>query len=121
MSHSNALYVLPVEDVQSLLVLQIGAKFCVSLRLWLQVRACITGPQDTPYAYGMFFFDILFPQDYPNIPPLMLLETTGGGRVRFNPNLYADGKVCLSLLGTWHGSEHEKWNPTTSSLWQACS
>jgi ubiquitin-protein ligase len=66
----------------------------------------------------MFFFDILFPQDYPNIPPLMLLETTGGGRVRFNPNLYADGKVCLSLLGTWHGSEHEKWNPSTSTLWQ---
>ena len=86
--------------------------------MWLQVRACITGPQDTPYAYGMFFFDVLFPQDYPNIPPLMLLETTGGGRVRFNPNLYADGKVCLSLLGTWHGSEHEKWNPSTSSLWQ---
>ena len=90
-----------------------------NLRVWLQVRACITGPQDTPYAYGLFFFDVLFPQDYPNIPPLMLLETTGGGRVRFNPNLYADGKVCLSLLGTWHGSEHEKWNPSTSSLWQA--
>lgn len=84
----------------------------------MQVRACITGPADTPYAYGMFFFDVLFPQDYPNIPPLMLLETTGGGRVRFNPNLYADGKVCLSLLGTWHGSEHEKWNPATSTLWQ---
>eukprot|EP00892_Ulva_mutabilis_P008582 jgi/Ulvmu1/6096/UM027_0074.1 len=82
------------------------------------VRSCITGPEDTPYAHGLFFFDALFPQDYPAIPPLLLLETTGGGRVRFNPNLYADGKVCLSLLGTWHGSASEKWDPAASSLWQ---
>ena len=27
------------------------------------------------------------------------LQTTGGGSVRFNPNLYNCGKVCLSLLG----------------------
>ena len=33
---------------------------------------------------------------------------------RFNPNLYADGKVCLSLLGTWHGGDAtEKWDPQT--------
>ena len=34
---------------------------------------------------------------------------------RFGPNLYADGKVCLSLLGTWDGP---KWNPKHSSLYQ---
>lgn len=28
------------------------------------------------------------------------LQTTGNGTVRFNPNLYNCGKVCLSLLGT---------------------
>ena len=33
----------------------------------------------------------------------MHLRTTGGGTVRFNPNLYNSGKVCLSLLGTWPG------------------
>lgn len=32
-----------------------------------------------------------------------MLKTTGGGTVRFNPNLYANGKVCLSILGTWSG------------------
>ena len=32
---------------------------------------------------------------------------------------YADGKVCLSLLGTWHGgSDSEKWQPGKSSLFQ---
>jgi ubiquitin-protein ligase len=84
----------------------------------MQVRACLTGPAGTPYAGGLFFFDVLLPKDYPADAPLMLLETTGGGRIRFNPNLYADGKVCLSLLGTWHGSESEKWNPDSSTLWQ---
>ena len=41
--------------------------------------------------------------------------TTGGGTVRFNPNLYANGKVCLSLLGTWSG---EPWMPQKSTLLQ---
>ena len=36
---------------------------------------------------------MLFPEGYPNVPPLMVLQTTGEGRQRFNPNLYADGKV----------------------------
>ncbi|GMH45929.1 hypothetical protein BSKO_13893 [Bryopsis sp. KO-2023] len=84
-----------------------------------KVRAMITGPEGTPYGYGCFVFDVFFPPDYPNVPPLMSLETTGHGRARFNPNLYADGKVCLSLLGTWHGvAAHEKWDPTRSTLFQ---
>jgi ubiquitin-protein ligase len=63
----------------------------------------IAGPDDTPYAGGLFEFDCFMPIEYPNKPPLMHLRTTGGGTVRFNPNLYNDGKVCLSLLGTWPG------------------
>jgi hypothetical protein len=57
------------------------------------MRAIITGPEGTPYEGGCFVFDLLFPEGYPNVPPLMVLQTTGEGRVRFNPNLYADGKV----------------------------
>ena len=40
------------------------------------------------------------------------------GGVRFNPNLYDSGKVCLSLLGTWRGVASENWNPKTSTLSQ---
>ncbi|GMI08200.1 hypothetical protein TrRE_jg9483, partial [Triparma retinervis] len=47
--------------------------------------------------------------------PKFLLTTTNHNRCRFNPNLYADGKVCLSLLGTWSG---EPWSPSTSTLLQ---
>lgn len=53
----------------------------------------MTGPSDTPYANGCFEFDVYFPVDYPNSPPLINLETTGNHTVRFNPNLYNDGKV----------------------------
>jgi len=48
-----------------------------------KMRACITGPEGTPYEGGMFFFDVLFPQRYPDVPPLMELETTGMGTARF--------------------------------------
>jgi ubiquitin-protein ligase len=83
------------------------------------IRALITGPVGTPYSLGCFVFDIYFPTNYPSVPPLVKLITTGNGTVRFNPNLYADGKVCLSLLGTWHGGDAtEKWDPNKSNVLQ---
>ena len=54
-------------------------------------------------------------KDRPIPSPLQLL-TTGG--VRFNPNLYACGKVCLSLLGTWAGGRGEGWIAGTSTMLQ---
>ncbi len=77
------------------------------------LRACVFGPEDTPYECGAFLFDIFLPPDYPQSPPKFKLLTTGGGRVRFNPNLYANGKVCLSLLGTWSGPS---WTPASTLL-----
>ena len=40
---------------------------------------------------------MFFPLDYPKSPMLVNLKTTGQGRVRFNPNLYNDGKVRTSI------------------------
>jgi len=78
----------------------------------------ITGPQDTPYANGCFLFDVYLPSEYPNVPPKVNLMTTGRGSVRFNPNLYDNGYVCLSLLGTWDGGAGESWDSSRSSLLQ---
>jgi len=50
-------------------------------------------------AGGFFVFVVRFPPDYPLSSPRVRLLTTGGGKVRFNPNLYKSGKVCLSTLG----------------------
>ena len=86
------------------------AKELADLGIWVhydendltKAKAMVLGPQGTPYAYGFFFFDIQFPSNYPYAPPKVLFRT-GDQRVRFNPNLYVEGKVCLSILGTWQG------------------
>jgi ubiquitin-protein ligase len=78
----------------------------------------ISGPKDTPYENGLFEFHAYFPENYPIGVPQVLLNTTGNDTVRFNPNLYNSGKVCLSLLGTWGGQEGEKWNTKTSTFLQ---
>ena len=82
------------------------------------IKALIIGPKDTPYEHGCYIFDIYIPSEYPTTPPKVNLQTTGNGTVRFNPNLYNCGKVCLSLLGTWSGNGGEKWNKDTSTLLQ---
>ena len=79
------------------------------------MRACVLGADGTPYAGGAFIFDILLPAAFPAVPPRVKFLTTGGGGWRANPNLYADGTVCLSLIGTWAGPG---WEPARSTLLQ---
>lgn len=78
----------------------------------------IAGPEGTPYDSGCFLFRMYCPSNYPNVCPKVNLYTTGGGTVRFNPNLYACGKVCLSILGTWRGQAGESWIPGISTMLQ---
>ena len=93
------------------------------------IKALVAGAEGTPYYGGLFEFDIFAPENYPAAPPKVQLVTTANGKVRFNPNLYAyhptfqghndrDGKVCLSLIGTWHGSPEEQWQPYKSTIMQ---
>jgi ubiquitin-conjugating enzyme E2 Z len=77
------------------------------------VHALIHGPESTPYAKGFFYFMVKFPTNYPISPPTVKLMTTDRQRVRFNPNLYKCGKVCLSILGTWSGPA---WSPCHTLL-----
>ncbi len=90
-----------------------------------KLRVLIIGPEDTPCANGCFFFDVSIGDDYPHRPPKVQFLTTimcaqgpkphSNAPVRFNPNLYPNGKVCLSLLGTWSGPG---WIPNESTLLQ---
>ena len=82
------------------------------------ITALILGPVDTPYESGAFEFHVYVPPSYPTGPPKVNLETTGKGAIRFNPNLYNCGKVCLSLLGTWSGGAGENWDAKVSMLLQ---
>ncbi|KAH7123916.1 ubiquitin-conjugating enzyme/RWD-like protein [Dendryphion nanum] len=74
------------------------------------VRALIIGPPDTPYEFGFFEFTVKFTRDYPTKAPSVTAITTNSGRTRFNPNIYAGGRVCLSILGTWRGERGEEWS-----------
>ncbi|KAL4120293.1 hypothetical protein QTP88_013012 [Uroleucon formosanum] len=76
----------------------------------------IRGPEKTPYAGGLFLFDVKIPPTYPIQPPLCHYYSYCDDRL--NPNLYEDGKVCLSLLGTWSGHGVELWSPSDSNLLQ---
>jgi len=68
-----------------------------------KVELLIKGPEDTPYEGGFYHFSCTLPQNYPFSNPSCKYLTTGAGKIRFNPNLYKCGKVCLSILGTWQG------------------
>jgi ubiquitin-conjugating enzyme E2 O len=79
------------------------------------IRAVIIGASGTPYQDGLFFFDFHLPPEFPQAPPSAYYHSGG---LRVNPNLYVDGKVCLSLLGTWSGRGNEVWDPSSSSILQ---
>ncbi|KAI0383845.1 UBC-like protein [Hypomontagnella monticulosa] len=74
------------------------------------VKALIIGPHETPYEFGFFEFAVKFNKEYPRKSPAVTGTTTNSGRCRFNPNIYASGKVCLSILGTWRGERGEEWS-----------
>ncbi|KAF2354207.1 Ubiquitin-conjugating enzyme E2 [Trinorchestia longiramus] len=74
----------------------------------------IRGPAKTPYQDGLFFFDFQLSADYPHAPPLCNYVPYCSDRL--NPNLYEDGKVCVSLLGTWSGKGTEVWTGKSNLL-----
>ncbi|XP_068119266.1 (E3-independent) E2 ubiquitin-conjugating enzyme isoform X2 [Hyperolius riggenbachi] len=78
------------------------------------LSAFIKGPTRTPYEDGLFLFDIQLPNIYPAVPPLFHYLSQCSGRL--NPNLYDNGKVCVSLLGTWIGKGTERWTSKSSLL-----
>ena len=71
------------------------------------------GPTETLYEGGFFKALIKFPEDYPNNPPEMKFVTD-----MWHPNIYPDGKVCISILHppgedefNQQESADERWRP----------
>jgi ubiquitin-protein ligase len=89
---------------------------CVDKSRCHVLKVLMTGVQGTPYGLGCFEFDVYCPPEYPDVAPKVHLVTTGNASIRFNPNLYANGKVCLSLLGTWSGKGGETWTQSSTLL-----
>lgn len=62
-------------------------------------QATIMGPDDSPYAGGVFFLDIHFPADYPFKPPKVHFTT----RI-YHCNINSNGGICLDIL-------KDQWSP----------
>ncbi|KAI9703074.1 MAG: hypothetical protein M1820_005946 [Bogoriella megaspora] len=92
------------------------------------LRVLIVGPVDTPYELAPFVIDLWLGNGFPQKPPEVFFHSWGnsrdssvnGGNVgSVNPNLYENGRICLSLLGTWHAdSSGEAWSPARSTILQ---
>ncbi|KAI0584771.1 Ubiquitin-protein ligase [Pyrenophora tritici-repentis] len=83
------------------------------------LRVLMIGPNDTPYEYAPFVIDFHLSSTYPQQAPEAYFHSWTNGNGPVNPNLYEDGKICLSLLGTWHTDErNESWSPAKSTLLQ---
>ena len=69
------------------------------------------GPDDTPYAGGVFFFDMEFPTDYPFKPPKMKFVTK-----IYHPNINSNGSMNIDIL-------RDQWHPgyTVESLLMSIS
>jgi len=76
-------------------------------------KVYIEGPKDTFYEGGIFQLSMKFPNDYPMSPPVVTFISSF-----WHPNVYSDGKVCISIL---HPPGHdemsgelpgERWLPT---------
>ena len=59
----------------------------------------ISGPSDSPYAGGIFWLDIHFPNQYPFKPPKVRFNTK-----IYHPNINSNGSICLDILGN-------EWSP----------
>lgn len=86
----------------------------------LKGYALIIGPSDTPYFGGFYFFELTYPTDYPHSPPAVKF-CTNGDNIRFNPNLYVSGKVCVSLLNTWTGEQWTSCQTISTVLLTLCT
>lgn len=80
-----------------------GIYFALDEKDVTNIKCMIIGLENTPYAYGYYFFKVKITSEYPFEPPKVIFITNTN--TRFNPNLYTCGKVCMSILNTWSGPQ----------------
>lgn len=83
----------------------------------MRLQSLVVGPKDSVYHGGYFLFDIKLPQTYPIEPPVFTFISPKYSDIgRLHPNLYEDGKVCLSILNTWGKNEWSSGSSVTIIL-----
>ena len=95
----------------------------VFARSWEQridlLRVLIIGPTNTPYEYAPFVVDMYLGSPFPVQAPDAHFHSWTSNAGPVNPNLYENGHICLSLLGTWNSeSSDEEWSSSKSTVLQ---
>jgi len=76
-------------------------------------RVFIQAPEGTYFSGGVFLTQLIFPPEYPMLPPELIFVSE-----MFHPNVYPDGKVCISILHPPGKDEfsderpEERWMPS---------
>ena len=77
----------------------------------LRITFTLEGPKETPWEDVIMKGEVNIPSNYPFVPPNLKFITK-----TFHPNIYKDGKVCLSILNseqdeTGYFKPEELWTP----------
>lgn len=104
-----------IKDLKSILDEPVEGIFCefVNDSNVFEWRIFFEGPSGTPYEGGVFEARMLFPQEYPMQPPTLTIMSEF-----WHPNVFKDGRVCISILHS-PGNDpmsgelpEERWMPT---------
>ncbi len=93
------------QDIYANPLLNIGAQVGLpNKNNIMEWRCTMTGPSDSPFAHGLFFLKIKFPNNYPQKPPEVCFLTP---IYHLNVNHKAHqseplGHVCISTLNWWN-------------------
>jgi ubiquitin-protein ligase len=80
------------------LLATIGGTCCPYKKDFLHWFGCITGPKNTPYSDGIYYFEIKFKNEYPNEGPIDVQMRTP----IYHPNISSsNGHICETYFSDW--------------------
>ena len=80
---------------------QIGGGAAPINKNFLHWRGCVEGPKNSPYSGGLFYFEMKFPENYPNSGPIDVQMRTP----IYHPNISnKHGHICVSYLNNWENT-----------------
>ena len=79
---------------------EIGGSVSLINQNFLHWKGCMSGPKNSPYSDGLFFFEIKFDSNYPYSAPDIQMRTP-----IYHPNIDSrNGHISIHLLHNWNNN-----------------